>query len=133
MVIISAQNKLFSTGRSAISRQLLGRNGFSMVEVIVATLIFAMATAGILATLSALSRPAAESTREVQAAFIAQDIIESLRGQITTEAWVDPAGNFVNGGSYSKTIVKDDMPFLVVYNVTNDFTGAKEITVNVSW
>ncbi len=104
-----------------------------MVEVIVATLIFAMATAGILATLSALSRPAAESAQDVQAAFIAKEIVETLRSQVTADSWVNPSGNFVTGRTYPTSITRDGRTYFVVYNVTDDFTGAKEITVNVTW
>lgn len=104
-----------------------------MVEIIIATLVFSLATAGILATLSALSRPAAESAQDTQAAFLAQEIIEDLRSQVTADAWNDPSGSFVSGDSYSQTISRDGHDYVVLYNVANDFTGAKEINVTVTW
>lgn len=132
MDTVFAQKHLWS--RRPVFDLLRVQDGFSMVEVIVATLIFAMATAGILATLSALSRPAAESVEDVQAAFIAKEIIENLRSQITADSWKDPSGAFANG-SHQQTITRGERTYFIVYNVTDDAagTGAKEVIVNVAW
>ena len=67
--------------------RLLIQNAFTMVEIVVATLVFALAIAGLLATIQSLNRPAVESFEEVQAAYVARQILEDLRLSIDAETW----------------------------------------------
>ena len=97
------------------------KKGFSMVEVIVAAVIFALAAAGIFSTISALTKPAAESDNEVTAALIAKQTLDKMRGDVRADTWQDASsnlyiGNNISGGSF--TI--DGINYSIVYNVRTD-------------
>ena len=70
--------------------------GFTITEVVVSALIFAIATAGILATASSMRRPAVESSEDVTAAFLAKRIFDDLRSQLGATTWNQTDGVFSN-------------------------------------
>lgn len=108
--------------------------GFTIVEVIVATLVFALAAAGIFATVSALNRPAGESMEEVTAAFLGKRILEDLRRDVDAEDW--NSGELVNGTTYAMNAVTiGGITYTPVYTVENDPNGtsARKVTLNIIW
>jgi prepilin-type N-terminal cleavage/methylation domain-containing protein len=110
--------------------------GFTMTEVIVATLIFSLAMAGVFASISELRQPAVESTQEVTAAFIGKRILEDLRSQVNAQSW-DTAGSDLELGTHT-----GPGPFLIggrsytsTYTVIADLNGtsARQVILNVTW
>ena len=86
------------------------RSGFSVVEVIVAAVIFGIAAAGIFATISALREPAEQSDDRVAAAYAGKEILEELRGQIDASTW--------NTGNISLGTHTGSKTLNVTYNYT---------------
>ncbi len=102
--------------------------GFSIVEVVVAAVIFAITSVGILTTISVFRQPAKVSERKVQAAFYAQRILEDLRSQVDQTTWNDVSSPLATGthpissGIYSGN-----------YVVTADPDGYRVVNVNLNW
>ena len=116
--------------------------GFTMTEVIVAALIFAMATAGIMATVSALSQPASESMEEVNAAFVGKSLLDQLRRNVDATDWEDsvsgalhPNGGPWGNGTYNMgATVIGGVSYDVNYTVVVDpETSARKVTVDIDW
>lgn len=59
----------------------------SMVEVIVTAIIFTIAAAGILTTVSMLKPHSAQSVRRLEAAYVGKSIIDELREQVDADTW----------------------------------------------
>ena len=73
------------------------QSGFSLVEVMVASLIFALSIAGIMATVSALNRPATQTSREVIAAMLGEQLLEKFRKEVNASNWDGLNQQWVNG------------------------------------
>jgi prepilin-type N-terminal cleavage/methylation domain-containing protein len=70
-------------------RIILPQRAFSMVEVVVAAVLFAVASAGIFATISLTNRTA-ESGLRVQAATFAKEVLDQLNSAVDASTWKDP-------------------------------------------
>ena len=60
----------------------LSSSGFSIMEVTIAALIFALTAVGILSAISSLRTPAVTSEKELQAAYYGQTILDDLRAKV---------------------------------------------------
>lgn len=108
--------------------------GFTMTEVIIATLIFTLAMAGVFASVSELRQPAVESTEEVTAAFVGKHILEDLRMQVSAETW-NSTGNLIPGSTYTNSVVVGSRTYYTTYTVTSDpdGTSARKVILNITW
>lgn len=104
--------------------------GFTMIEVMIAVLLTALAVIGVIALFRVETRASGYSRHGTEAAVLAQDKLEELRtlaapaaDSTTTEATLDDLGQTVTGGMYTRvsTIAVSTDP--AVYN----------ISVAVSW
>src|SRR5690349_10185793 len=94
--------------------------GFTITDVVVVALIFTIATAGILATATTMRQPAADSSEDVTAAFLAKKILDDLRSQLDSVSWsqTQAAGGFFEIG---KTYTYGNTPGLnILQPVTVD-------------
>ena len=118
-------------------RRIKKQHGFSLVEAIIAAVIFAIATAGIFSTLIVLRKPAAESDERIGAAYFAQQILEDLRAYVSANGWdTGPLSVGVHSGSGPITLTGSG-PYGVLYTaqytVTQDANGARKVQVSVTW
>jgi len=121
-----------------ILRQIRGKNkifGFTMTEVIVATVIFTLAMAGVFASISQLRQPAVESTQEVTAAFLGKRILEDLRREVNGQSWNVVGSELVDGQHTRPDVIISGKTYRSVYTVIPDPNGtrAKRVTLNVTW
>jgi Tfp pilus assembly protein PilV len=109
--------------------------GFTVVEVIVASLIFALTAAGIFATISALNQPVVESSEEVKAAFLGKRILEDLRKEVDATIWTGGPLDPANSPYAMNAVIIDGVTYTPVYSVINDpnGTGARKVTLNILW
>jgi Tfp pilus assembly protein PilV len=108
------------------------KTAFTMVEVIVSTLIFMLLAGGMFATISALSRPAGTSTREMTAALVARGLLENLRMNIDATTW-NAAGTTFAVGNHSLTKVTiNGIDYTPCYSVTADPGGSAGRVVNLT-
>ena len=117
---------------------LLKKNrGFTIVEIIISSLIFSITAVGIFATLAAVRKPSAESQRRVTAAYFGKQVLDDLRSKIDATNW--QAGS---GGPLDPTITHppytsfiDGVSYTGTYTVETDPGGslARKISLAVTW
>jgi len=102
----------------------LKKSAFSLLEILLAAIIFIISVGGIFATLNAVRQPALQKERALTAAIFGQQLLESLHSSVSANNF-DAGGN-VNGalslGTHSLPLVTD--PQNVVYNMTYVVTCA---------
>lgn len=122
-----------------ILKKIFSKDGFTMVEIIISALIFALAAAGIFATVSVLNQPVAETSDEVSAAFLGKQVLEDLRKQVGESTWdsgtLNPIGGNGYGVYYSPSPIEiDGVNYSWSYVVTQDpNTGARNVDLTVTW
>lgn len=101
----------------------------SMIEVIVTTVVFIIAAAGILTTVSMLKPSTTISTKRIEAAYIGKGIIDQLRKEVDATTWDNATGplapgtyNFPSGG-YNITYVISEEPS----------SSLRRLTMNIVW
>jgi hypothetical protein len=108
----------------------LKKKGFaSITEVIVTSIIFVLATAGILTTLSMLRPHGGESSQKIEAAYLGKGIIDDLRKEIDAGTW--------NSGRLS--IGQHNLGPIDGYTVSYTVTqlpppaNARHLVMNITW
>jgi hypothetical protein len=76
----------------------------SVTEVVIASIIFAIAAAGILATVSFLKPQSTTSAKRLEAAYIGKSILEELRQNVDLDAWDTAGGDLDPAVAHSITI-----------------------------
>ncbi len=76
---------------------LQSSGGFTIVEVLVATVIFTIAALGTFSTIASIRKPAAVSERKLQGAYYAKQILEDLRPQVDARNWNPATGQYSSG------------------------------------
>ena len=102
-------------------------NGFTLVEVIISALLFAIAAVGIVQMVS-YSRPkAVVSEHEIGASLYAQDLLARLRGYVDASTY--DSGNLAIG-NYSEIFGI----YTANWAITNDtLTGGRLVNLIVTW
>ena len=107
--------------------------GFTIAEVVIATMIFTLAMAGVFATISQLRQPAVASSQQVTAAFIGKKILDDLRSEVSATTW--NSGLLTPGNTYMNQVTVGTITYNATYTVQNDPNGtnARQVTLNVTW
>ncbi len=88
--------------------RIRAQRGFTMIEVMIAILLTAIAMMGIMALYMAQTRASSYSRHTSEASVLAEDGIEKLRSQGTptaeTIAGVNELGKVVTGGLFTRTL-----------------------------
>lgn len=110
-------------------------SGFTIIEVIVSTVIFTIVAAGLYASVSSLRKPAGDTTKTMNAALIGKNVLEDLRSRISASDWdsggpLDPANS-----PYTLTpVILDGITYTPSYIVNaTDPSGARRVDVTVTW
>ena len=101
----------------------------SIVEVAVTAVIFILATAGILSTISMLKPHEQGSSKKIEAAYIGKGIIDTLRKDVHATS----AGFFGTNlavGIHNPPAVGD---YTVTYTVTEPTPNLRQLTMNITW
>ena len=106
------------------------------MEVIVATLVFSIAAAGIFAMTSGLRKSAVmDSKEDINAALIGKRVLEDLRTKVDATNWnqaggpLDPATN----PHVANSIVVDGKTYTPTYTVTQEADGGRKVSINITW
>ncbi len=102
--------------------------GFSIIEVTIAALIFALTAVGIVSTVSSLRTPSATSQKDLQAAYYGQNILDDLRAKVDERNWMNASNPLAVG---THTLPPNDI-YNAVYNVTDDGAG-RNVVLNITW
>lgn len=79
------QYKLVSV--KAMSIRKLNNTAFSLLEILLASVIFIVSIGGIFVTLSAVRRPVADKESALSAAIFGKQVLESLRSQVNASTY----------------------------------------------
>jgi prepilin-type N-terminal cleavage/methylation domain-containing protein len=114
------------------------KKGFTLVEVIVASLVFALMVAGIMATITALSVPATESSEEVTAALIGKEVLENMRIAVSSDTFSnifnETGGDSLNGTYTLAPIPSGGKTYTPAYVVRRDsINGAVQVNLTITW
>mgnify|MGYP001560205604 CR=1 FL=1 len=101
----------------------------SMMEILGASFVFLIAVFGVVSSISLLTPHSSSAAKRLQAAYLAKDILDELRGQITSTSWAD-AGSDLAVGTHERTVGD----FTVTWTVADVAGGAaRQITVEVTY
>lgn len=99
---------------------------FSMVEAMVAAVVFTIAAAGILTAMSRARHPVANSDQRVRAAAYGKQVLDGLRAGLSTDTWNSVAWT---DGAHDAS----GPEFNAEYIVTTDAAGGKKVDLNIYW
>ena len=110
----------------------LNQQGFSLVEAVVAGVIFSIAVVGVFASLAAIN-----PDRTVGAAQCGQQLLEDLRADVDGRTWDDGNANRltvtpVGQDRVAPPCTQNGLQYNISYNVVN-VGSARQVTVNVTW
>ena len=106
------------------------REGFaSIVEVVVTSVIFVLATAGILSTVSMLKPHGRESSKKIEAAYIGKGIMDNLRKEVHATTGALFTGNLAVG-TYNLAAIGN---YTVGYVVTEPIPNLRRLTMTITW
>lgn len=113
------------------------KNGFSFVEIVVASVIFVIISAGVLIAMSNLRAPAETSKTKLQSAYVGKQITEELKNAVNAAIW-DSTSTSINplvpGQTY--TIPALAAPFNNItgtYTVANNANNYRTVTFNIQY
>ena len=97
--------------------------GFTMVEVLVATVVFIIAALGIMSTYAAIRTPSTKTDHKLVAALYGEELLASLRNEVDANTWAltqGAGGRFdcTNGVTYSGTKSVGGITYNYTYTVT---------------
>ncbi|MEW5894138.1 MAG: prepilin-type N-terminal cleavage/methylation domain-containing protein [Candidatus Omnitrophota bacterium] len=109
--------------------------GFTLIEIIISSLILAISITGLLSAIQSLNRPAAESFEEIQAAYLGQRLIENLKLSIDAKLWDEQNSLLKAGGSFQGPVTtRDGITYNTFYTVTDDpGQGGRWVNVTIEW
>jgi len=108
------------------SNHSLNKKGVSLIEVIIAALIFSITSAGLFSTFSAQRIATERSQRQLQAAYYARQVLEELRAKVDQQNW-DSGDLSIGTHNVTSGI------FTASYEVTEDSTGLRRVNLTVTW
>ncbi len=109
------------------------KEGFTAVEIIVASLIFVTTAASILSILSSLKKPSSKTERKVEAAYFGKSVLDELRAKVSAKTW-GQAGTAPGVGTYTTTKTSaSGLDYTVAYTISNSTASSRKVTLNVTW
>ena len=108
-------------------------SGFSLVEAVVAAVIFSITVVGVFASLAAIQQPAANSGQSLNAALCGQQVLENLRSKVDARDW--DTGGALATGSHTPLTPSQCSSFTFTYDVTAPVAvnGARKVDLTVTW
>ena len=108
------------------------KNGFSLLEVIIAAVIFTITAAGLLTVISLTRRPAQNSRAKVQAMFRLKLLLDQLSSLVSADRWFNNASNLAVG-TYNYSDGVYNISYVITYADPADVNGPRSVTANVSY
>ncbi|VAX34811.1 hypothetical protein MNBD_UNCLBAC01-1575 [hydrothermal vent metagenome] len=91
---------------------VLGKAGFSILEVIISAVIFVIAVAGVLSSVSMLRPKGGASSKKLEATYTGKSIIDQLRSEVDAGTW--DTGNLQVGVDYTRTVGSHTVNYYLV-------------------
>lgn len=115
-----------------MQKRLKGHSAFTLTEVIVSAVVFALAMAGVFSVINYLTRQQqvqANSVEEVQATLWGQQVIEELRSCVNNAGGMTAFTCLRPGTGYTRT----SGGYTARYNIIDDGMGGRRIEMDVTW
>ncbi|NJN78757.1 MAG: prepilin-type N-terminal cleavage/methylation domain-containing protein [Saprospiraceae bacterium] len=112
------------------------KSGFTIIEVTIASVIFAIAAAGILATITAMRRPAEVSQERVTAAYLGKTLMEELRSEVNASTWDPSRSNASNLrlGNHRVQRTVDGVTYNLAYTISElSNNGPRRMDLTITW
>ncbi len=106
------------------------KTGFSLVEVLVASILFLITVAGLFAAFSQSRVNSEHVDKRLQAAYIGRQVLEELRAKVDQRTW-DVLNSDLSLGSHSMT----RNIFIINYVVSEDasYPNTRKVVMNITW
>lgn len=106
---------------------------FSLIEVIVAAVVFAVSLACIFgAVRSTANRPVAQNVTDVRGALYGQAFLDSLRSEVTANCWNDSTSSLADPKTDATIPFNPSFPgYSGIYNV-EDVNGARKVSLRIT-
>lgn len=118
-------------------RHLNPKNGVTLIEGLMAAIIFAIAAAAIFNTLNSIRKPAIQNEQATKAALVLSNYLDDLRAKISANDIASGAGvygNQLNPGLNQGPWPLEGGLYNIWCNVTQDVaTGATRVDANIVW
>lgn len=118
-------------------RRIINTRAFSLMETVIAAVVFSVAVAGVMVSLSSVSRPTQDLDKSFYAARCAQQVLESLRARDYTSPALDPAGSpyTLTAAQLAGFSACTQLPITsFTYQVEDAGSGgARKVTARVDW
>ena len=109
-------------------------HGFSLVEAMVASVIFSIAVVGVFSSLAAIKNPVKNSDKSLAAAFCGQQVLENLRASVSADTWSQGTSKLkIANGMTVTPLPSACSGFTVTYDVTDAGNGARKVQLNVTY
>ena len=106
----------------------------SLMEILVASLIFIIAVFGVVSSISLLTPHSEDASKRLRAAYLAKDFLDELRGSITVDAWNNALGNLALGSHAPQQVTIDGVTYTVNWTVASAAGGLlRQITIQVTY
>jgi Tfp pilus assembly protein PilV len=107
----------------------MNKKGFSMMEALVAAMVFSIGVVGVFAAMSSQKAPAVESDARVKAAFAAKQFLEGLRSQVDAADYAANTGNLTLGVHSGVSLGT----YTVDYTVSDAGNNARRVDLTITW
>jgi prepilin-type N-terminal cleavage/methylation domain-containing protein len=122
--------------KNKIKLLINSNSGFTLVEVVISTVIFTIVAAGLYASVSTLRKPAMDTTKKINASFVGKQILEELRNDVSADTWNNGGPLVPSGTPYVlPDVTVGGITYHPQYIVENDPDGspARKVTLTITW
>lgn len=109
----------------------LNKNGLSLIEVILAAVVFSLSVAGFFAAIEAVRKPTQNTDSTRSAADEGKIILEQLRQEVDSNKWT--TSTWQDGTTPRTFTGSNGVQYTATYVVTTDAGGAKKVNVTLDW
>ncbi len=113
----------------SIRRHPYSNKAYSLVEVVVAAVIFSASAMLVFAVIGKLNQAQGQSAARLSCALMGKKIMESLSKDVVASTW--DSGNMSIGTHSGLTDVQ--FPGCTAFYVVSDASGARKVVMTVNW
>ena len=111
---------------------MLNQKAFSLVEVMVAAVVFMVSVAGIYAAVGSMSKTTvAQSADDIKGSLYGQRFLESLRAEVGTSTWSSGVSPLFPGTGKTMPTYAEFPGYSGTYDVV-DLNGVRKVTLNIT-
>ena len=110
----------------------MNKRGYSLVEIIVAAVIFSVSIASVFASVSSFRIPVEDSTRQLRAAQLSKKILEGLRQKVADPMATNPDLSNGQHGTSGAPSVDAEFPAYQYWYTVSNVAGSNVLKVDIT-